>query len=78
MMKAPQQMFSEQQQKAFNLGRRMAEAGFSLQDNPFTNVHPRFSACWSRGFQAVDTLRSFGAAIAQRESATRQKVANAF
>jgi hypothetical protein len=50
------ELFAEQERKAFDLGRRMAAAGFSLQDNPFAQVHPRFAAQWAHGYFAAHTL----------------------
>jgi len=58
--------FSEQESKAFDLGTRMAEAGFSLQDNPFMSVHPRFSERWTCGFLAVGTLKNLASAMSLR------------
>jgi len=60
-------LFAEQERKAFDLGRRMAEAGFSLQDNPFAQVHPRFAAQWSHGYFAAHTLRGITSALAALE-----------
>lgn len=59
-------MFPAQEQKAFELGRQMAERGFSAQDNPFTMVHPRFAAQWSRGFLALNRLTNIASALSPR------------
>jgi hypothetical protein len=59
-------MFSELEQKAFALGRRMADANFFLQDNPFMAVHPRLANQWTHGFLAANALRSIASAFAQR------------
>lgn len=59
-------MFSELEQRAFALGRRMADANFYLQDNPFTAVHPRLASQWTHGFIAANTLRGIASALAQR------------
>jgi hypothetical protein len=63
-------MFSEQERKALELGRRMAEADFSINDNPFTKVHPRFAAQWLQGFTAASTLKSISSAMSKRPLAT--------
>ena len=49
-------MFSAQEDKAFALGRRMAEAGFSMDDNPFTNLQPRLARRWLDGFVSENAL----------------------
>ena len=54
-------MFSEQERNAFDLGHRMAEAGFSLHDNPFARLHPRFAKQWTRGFLGWSALASITA-----------------
>ncbi len=59
-------MFSELEQRAFALGRRMADANFLLQDNPFTAVHPRLATQWTHGFLAANALRGIASAFAQR------------
>jgi hypothetical protein len=59
-------MFSELEQRAFALGRRMADANFILQDNPFMAVHPRLANQWTHGFLAANALRSFASAFAER------------
>lgn len=64
-------MFAEQERKALELGRRMAEAAFSINDNPFTKIHPRFAAQWLQGFTAASTLKSIGSAMSRRALATR-------
>lgn len=49
-------MFSDQEDKAFALGRRMAEAAFSMDDNPFTNLQPRLARRWLDGFVSENAL----------------------
>ncbi len=66
------EMFPEQECKAFDLGRRMAEAGFAAHDNPFTTVHPRFAVQWSRGFLALNRLRNIAGAQSPRTGAVRK------
>jgi hypothetical protein len=61
-------MFSEQERKAFQLGRRMADAEFSVQDNPFTIVNPRLAVQWLQGFVAANALRGLTSALARAES----------
>jgi hypothetical protein len=56
-------LFTEQERKAFDLGRRLAAAGFSLQDNPFAQVHPRFAAQSAHGYFAAHTLGGITAAL---------------
>jgi hypothetical protein len=43
-------MFSDLEDRAFLLGRRMAEAAFSMDDNPYTNLQPRLARKWVDGF----------------------------
>jgi hypothetical protein len=71
-------MFAEQERKALELGRRMAEAAFSINDNPFTQVHPRFAAQWLQGFTTASTLKSIGSAMSRRGLATKASAAAAF
>ncbi len=66
-------MFPEREHKAFELGRRMAEKGFSAQDNPFMMVHPRFAAQWSRGFLALHRLRSMAGAVSPPRALAARK-----
>lgn len=68
-MKSNRMIYSEQERKAFDLGRRMSEAGFSLEDNPFTNLHPRFSSRWTSGYLAVNTLDMLSSGMARKEAA---------
>lgn len=58
-------MFSDQERQAFDLGRRMAETGFTLDDNPFARIHPRFAGQWAHGFFAANALRGLGAAMSR-------------
>lgn len=59
-------MFSDQERSAFELGQRMAGAGFSLHDNPFARLHPRLAMQWSRGYQGWSALARI-AAVWSRE-----------
>jgi hypothetical protein len=43
-------MFSDLEHRAFQLGRRMAETAFSIDDNPFANLQPRLARKWIDGF----------------------------
>ena len=61
MSKAPlatQAFFAEQECKALELGKRMAAAGFSPEDNPFTALNPRIAQRWSRGYWGVHALQN--------------------
>jgi len=49
-------VFSDQEDKAFALGRRMAEAAFTMDDNPFTNLQPRLARRWLDGFVSENAL----------------------
>lgn len=49
-------MFSDLEDKAFLLGRRMAEATFTMDDNPFANLQPRLARKWIDGFVSETTL----------------------
>jgi hypothetical protein len=49
-------MFSERERSAFDLGHRMADAGFALEDNPFSRLNPRLATQWARGFLGSSTL----------------------
>ena len=72
MMNSNAKIYSEQERKAFDLGRRMAKTGFSLQDTPFVNVHPRFSSRWASGYVAVSTLEALSSAMAPKGAARKQ------
>lgn len=58
-------MFADQERQAFDLGRRMAEADFSLQDNPFAQIAPRLAAQWAHGFFAANALRGISSAMSR-------------
>jgi len=58
-------MFSDQERKAFELGRRMAQAEFSPQDNPFTVVNPRLAMQWQHGYAAANALIGLTSALAR-------------
>jgi hypothetical protein len=60
-------MFADQERRAFDLGRRMAEANFLLEDNPFAHIHPRFAVQWTHGFFAANALHGLSAAMARGE-----------
>jgi len=49
-------VFSDLEDKAFTLGRRMAEAAFSMNDNPFANLQPRLARRWLDGFVSENAL----------------------
>jgi len=49
-------MFSDQENRAFLLGRRMADAAFSMDDNPFVNLQPRLARKWIDGFVSENAL----------------------
>jgi hypothetical protein len=49
-------MFSDLEDRAFLLGRRMAEAAFSMDDNPFANLQPRLARRWLDGFVSENAL----------------------
>jgi hypothetical protein len=49
-------VFSDLEDKAFLLGRRMAEAAFSMDDNPFANLQPRLARRWLDGFVSENAL----------------------
>lgn len=51
-------MFSDLEDRAFLLGRRMAEAAFSMDDNPFTNLQPRLARKWLDGYVSENALHS--------------------
>jgi hypothetical protein len=63
-------MFAEQERQAFDLGRRMAAADFTLEDNPFAHIHPRFAVQWTHGFFAANALHGLSAAMARGELST--------
>ena len=49
-------MFSDLEDRAFSLGRRMAEAAFAMDDNPFANLQPRLARKWLDGFVSENAL----------------------
>lgn len=51
-------MFSDLEDRAFLLGRRMAEAAFTMDDNPFANLQPRLARKWLDGFVSETALHS--------------------
>ena len=72
MMNSNGMIYSEQERKAFDLGRRMAQTGFSMQDNPFVNVQPRFSSRWASGYLTVSTLEALSSGMAREDAARAQ------
>jgi hypothetical protein len=46
----------------------MAEAEFSVQDNPFSIVNPRLAVQWLQGFVAANALRGLTSALSRAES----------
>jgi hypothetical protein len=65
-------MFADQERQAFELGRRMAEADFLLEDNPFPRISPRLAVQWTHGFFAANALHGLGAAMARGALSTRR------
>jgi hypothetical protein len=65
-------MFADQERQAFDLGRRMAKADFSLEDNPFARIHPRLAVQWTHGFFATNALRGLSAAMAHGALSTKR------
>jgi hypothetical protein len=65
-------MFTDQERKAFDLGRRMSKANFSLQDNPFAHIHPRLAVQWQHGFLAVQTIHTLSTALARGALSTKR------
>ncbi len=51
-------MFSDLEDRAFVLGRRMAEAAFLMDDNPFANLQPRLARKWLDGFVSANAMHS--------------------
>ena len=49
-------MFSDLEDRAFRLGRRMAEAAFSMEDNPYAHLQPRLARRWLDGFVSENAL----------------------
>ena len=49
-------MFSDLEDRAFLLGRRMAGTAFSMDDNPFANLQPRLARKWLDGFVSETAL----------------------
>jgi hypothetical protein len=46
-------------ERAYALGVRMAQAGFSHEDNPYVGLNvPRQSKCWTAGFGSVQLCKS--------------------
>ena len=62
--------FANQERQAFDLGRRMSEANFSLQDNPFAHIHPRLATQWQQGFFATHVLQNLSAGLASGQLST--------
>ena len=58
-------MFSDQERRAFELGRRMAVADFAFDDNPFLGVHPRLAHQWQQGYVGANALRGLTSALAR-------------
>ena len=70
-----QPSFVEQERNAFELGQRMAVAGFADHDNPLAALNLRLASRWSRGFLGVNTLRNIVAARNRPSLVTRDGVA---
>jgi hypothetical protein len=58
-------MFSEQERRAFDLGHRMAQTEFALQDNPYVGVHPRLAHQWMQGYVAANALKGLTSALSR-------------
>lgn len=58
-------MFSDQERRAFELGRRMALTEFGFNDNPFLGVHPRLAHQWQQGYVGANALRGLTSALAR-------------
>ncbi|MCZ7563738.1 MAG: hypothetical protein M5U08_07960 [Burkholderiales bacterium] len=74
-------MFNDLEDRAFRLGRRMAVATFSIEDNPFAQLQPRLARKWLDGFVSQNSLLgkigrlrrgARGALDGEREAATAQ------
>jgi hypothetical protein len=65
-------MFADQERQAFDLGRRMSKATFSLQDNPFARLHPRLAVLWQHGFLGAHTIHGLGTALARGALSTKR------
>jgi hypothetical protein len=63
-------MFADQERHAFELGRRMSEASFCIEDNPFARIHPRLAAQWQQGFLAVQAIHTLSTALARGTPST--------
>jgi hypothetical protein len=57
-IKGGARVFSDLEDRAFLLGRRMAETAFTLDDNPFANLQPRLARKWLDGFVSETALHS--------------------
>jgi hypothetical protein len=64
--------FADQERQAFDLGRRMSEAHFSIQDNPFEHVHLRLAVQWQHGFFASHVLQNLSAGLARGALSTKR------
>lgn len=51
-------MFNDQEDRAFLLGRRMAETAFTMDDNPFTNLQPRLARKWLDGYVSENAFHN--------------------
>ena len=65
--------FADQERQAFELGRRMSEANFSPQDNPFARIHPRLAVQWQHGFFAAHVLQNLSAGLARGALSTKRQ-----
>ena len=64
--------FADQERQAFELGRRMSEASFSLHDNPFARIHARLAVQWQHGFFAAHVLQNLSAELARGALSTKR------
>ncbi|MCL4802468.1 MAG: hypothetical protein KJ025_22965 [Burkholderiales bacterium] len=73
-------MFSDLEDRAFLLGRRMAAATFSIDDNPFAQLQPRLARKWLDGFVSENSFlgktgrlrRAHPALAEERQAATAE------
>ncbi len=68
-------MFSEQERSAFELGRRMAQAAFTVEDNPYDRLNPRLARRWMSGFLGSRALGRIAAAWPRTTRALTVEVA---
>jgi hypothetical protein len=67
-------LFADQERHAFDLGHRMAGAGFTLDDDLFAHLHPRFALQWTRGFLGWSAIARITATWSRDVSASPARV----